>query len=327
MALDTTVRPFVPMHPYMNFTLRGLRIFEVAAACESFSRAAELLDLSQPAVSMQIRQFEGEVGVRLFEKNARGVSLTEAGRNLLLHAREILGRVRATEEAVAAMRGEPKEQLHIGAVCIAHYFVPVLMQAFRALHRDVRLKLSVGSRDEMLSALRDEQVDLVIGGFPPAQADVEAEAFGRHPLCMVAPPDHRLAHAGPLEWDMLRGETFVFREPGSTTRKFLEHLLQSRGLQVAPSIELQGNESVKQAVMAGMGLSFMSAHTFQLELAAGRIAVLDLEDMPKMLDWCLLRRSNTVPSGISARFRRFVLEEGARFAACRLAAAMGETRL
>jgi len=301
-----------------NLTLRGLRIFEVAASCESFSRAAELLDLSQPAVSMQIKQFETEVGVRLFEKNPRGVTLTDAGRDLLLHARDILSRVRVAEDAMASLQGVFRGQLHLGVVSTAHYFAPWLMQAFRSTYPDVRMKLSVGSRDEMLAALQEHRIDVVIAGFPPAQADVEAEAFARHPHCIVAAPAHPLAGRRDLSWEELGDEPFIFREPGSATRQFLEHLLQSRSLRVNVSTELQGNETIKQAVMAGMGISFMSAHTFQIELEAGRMAVLDVQDMPKMLDWCLLHRRDTMLSGVNALFRAFVLEHGARIAACRV---------
>jgi LysR family transcriptional regulator, low CO2-responsive transcriptional regulator len=127
-----------------------------------------------------------------------------------------------------------------------------------------------------------------------------------------------LAMQKNIHWDELREESFIFREPGSATRQFLEHLLQSQSLQVNVSMELSGNETIKQAVMVGMGISFLSAHVFQVELAAGRMAVLDVLDMPKMLDWCLLHRRDSVPSDLSASFRDFVLKDGAAFAACRL---------
>ena len=122
-----------------------------------------------------------------------------------------------------------------------------------------------------------------------------------------------------LAWSELRDEPFLSREPGSATRQFLEHLLQAHQLQVHVSTELHGNEAIKQAVMADMGITFMSANAFQSELDSERIAVLDVVDMPKMLDWCLLQKRDTTLTGINALFKAFVLKHGAEFAACRLA--------
>lgn len=301
-----------------HLTLRSLRIFEAAAACASYSRAAELLELTQPAVSMQIRQLEEEVGLTLFDRQARPMRLTDAGRELLLHARAVLAQVRLAEDAMATMQGAVGGQLHLGVVSTAHYFAPMLLKAFRERHPQTRLKLTLGSRDEMLAALAEHRLDVVIAGFPPAQADVEAEAFARHPHCIVAPPGHRLAGLAGIGWEALRDEPFIFREAGSSTRQFLEHLLQAQSLRVQVGIELQGNETVKQAVMAGLGISFMSAHTFQVELAAGRLVVLDVAEMPKMLDWCLLHRRDAPLAGVNAAFRQFVVDEGAALLACRV---------
>jgi len=301
-----------------NITLRALQIFEVAATHESFSRAADALDLTQPAVSMQVRQLEEEAGVALFEKKARRVVLTDAGRAFLVHARDILARVRIAEDALKTLEGDFSGQLHLGAISPANYFAPRLMKAFRELYPAVRMKLTVGKRDELLAALQEHHLDVVIAGFPPAHADVEAEPFARHPHCIVAVPSHRLAGRKELAWSELRDEPFLYREPGSATRQFLEHLLQSHQLQVQVSTELHGNESIKQAVMAGMGISFMSANAFQGELDSGHLCVLDIVDMPKMLDWCVLQRRDTTLTGISALFKAFVLQHGAEFAACRL---------
>lgn len=219
---------------------------------------------------------------------------------------------------MASLQGVFSGQLHLGVISPANYFAPMLMQAFRAQYPDVRMKLTVGKRDDLIAALQEHRIDVVIAGFPPAHAEVEAEEFARHPHCIVARPDHRLAGKRGIPWSAMRDEPFVFREPGSATRQFLEYLLQSQQLQVNVTTELQGNETIKQAVMAGMGVSFMSAHTFQQELRAGQMAVLDVEEMPKMLDWCLLHRRDTVLSGVNALFRSFVLAQGAEVIDCRL---------
>jgi DNA-binding transcriptional LysR family regulator len=309
------------------FNLRSLRIFETVAGCGSFSRAAEQLEMTQPAVSMHIRQLETDVGTALFDRQRRQ-RLTDAGRELLQHARIISAQVRAAEEALSghvneAGDGAPRGQrglLHLGVVSTAHYFAPRLLHAFNRLHPDVRLKLTVAKRAEVLAMLQEHQLDIAISGYPPSEGDVEATSFARNPHCIVAHPDNPLAKRKRLRWADLRDEHFIFREPGSATRQFLEQLLQSQSIQVRAGLELAGNETIKQAVMCGMGISFLSAHTFQVELQAGLMAVLDVLDMPKYIDWCFVQRRDTVLSGVNAAFRDFVISQGADWALCRTSA-------
>lgn len=302
-----------------NLTLRQLRAFEAAAASLSFSRAAEQLSLTQPAISMQIRLLEDDVGLPLFRKQGRQLQLTDAGQELLRHARTVLAVIKLAEDSLTALQGSTRGQLHLGVVPTANYFAPLLMMAFRQRFPEVKLKLSVDRRDAILAMLNEHRIDVAIAGYPPSEADVEAEAFARHPHCIVAAPGHPLVGKRSIAWEALRAEPFIFREPGSATRGFLEHLLQAQSLQVNVTMELSGNETIKQAVMAGMGISFMSAHAFQIERAAGRMAVLDLVDMPKLLDWCLLHRRESVLSGVNAAFREFVLEQGAALTRCEVA--------
>lgn len=299
-------------------TLRGLRVFEAAAAACSFSRGAEVMGMTQSAVSQQIRQMEVELGKRLFDTQARPIQLTDAGRELLHHARTILAQVNIAVDAMGSLDGQFTGLLHLGAVSPANYFTPRLMAAFRARFPRVRMKLTVASRDVLLTLLAERRVDLVIGGFPPAHADIEAEAFARHPHCLVASASHRLAGQRGLPWNELRDEPFIFREAGSSTRLFLEHLLQAQGLRFNAGVELQGNETVKQAVIAGMGISFLSAHVFQGELRAGLLKVLDVEGLPRWLDWCVLQSRDRVLSDVQFAFREFVLKEGAGLVACEL---------
>ncbi len=300
-----------------ELNLRQLRVFEAAALAASHSEAAEALGLSQPAVSMHLRQLEAALQVELFKGRGRTRRLTAEGLELLRHARNILAQVQAAELAVAARHSSTRGQLHLGVVPTANYFAPVLMMAFRQRFPDVTLRLTVDRRDAILDMLQDHRIDLAIGGYPPSEADIEAEAFARHPHCIVAAAGHPLTRRRRLQWSDLADEPFIFREPGSATRQFLEHLLTSQSLRMKVGIELTGNETVRQAVMAGMGLTFMSAHVFQTELAAGIIAILDLQGMPKELDWCVLHRRDSELSGVTASFREFVLGHGAGMIDCR----------
>ena len=309
------------LHPLKHVTLRQLRLLDAVASHLNYSRAAEQMRVSQPAVSMQLQQLESDLGLQLLVKQGKRVSLSQAGEEVLRQARRILNQVQIAEEVVAALHateGSSGGLLHLGVVPTAHYFAPRLLMAFAQTWPGVKFKLTVDRRDAILAMLQEHQLDVAIAGYPPSEADVEAETFAQHPHCIVAAADHPLARKRKLHWDALKDEPFIFREPHSATRQFFEHLVQAQALQVKLSMELSGNETIKQAVMAGMGISFLSAHTFQIELEAKRMAVLHLEDMPKMLDWCFLQRRDSLLSGVNGAFKAFVLEHGARFARCRL---------
>jgi len=312
-----------------RLTLRQFEVFEAAASAGSFAEAAARIGLTQPAVTMQVRQLEQNLGVALFAGGrGRRRQLTEAGAELLQHARTILAQVRLSEEALASRHGATRGLLHLGVVPTANYFAPMLMMAFREEHPEVTLKLTVGRRDEVLAMLADHRIDIAIGGYPPSETAVEAEIFARHPHCVVAAPSNPLVGRRGLRWSDLRDEPFLFREPGSATRQFLEHLLASQSLRVKVGVELSGNETIKQAIMAGMGIAFVSAHAIQVELQAGRIAILDIEGMPKYLDWCLLHGRDTRLTGVNALFHAFVLAHGREATRCIASAgdAAGEAR-
>jgi DNA-binding transcriptional LysR family regulator len=308
-------------HRLKNLTLRQLRLFEAVATQLSYSRAAELMSVTQPAVSMQVQQLEAELGLQLLVKSGKRVSLSQAGDEMLRQARRILNQVTMAEEAIGAFHnteGGHGGLLHLGVVSSAHYFAPALLMAFAKHWPSVKFKLTVDRRETILAMLQDHQLDVAIAGYPPSEADVEAETFAQNPHCVVAAANHPLAKKRRIHWDALRDEPFIFREPGSATRQFFDHLLQAQSLPVRVTMELSGNETIKQAVMAGMGISFLSAHTFQVEIEAGKLAVLHMEDMPKMLDWCLLHRRDTNLVGVNSAFRSFVLEHGMRLVQCRM---------
>jgi DNA-binding transcriptional LysR family regulator len=304
-----------------NLTLRQLRLFEAVAAHLSYSRAAEQMNLTQPAISMQMQQLETELGVQLLVKTGKRVRLSQAGEEMLRQTRRILNQVLIAEEAMASFHvpeGAKGGLLHLGVVPTAHYFAPALLMAFADHWPGVKFKLTVDRRDRILAMLQEHQLDVAIAGYPPSEADVEAETFAQNPHCIVAAANHPLARKRRIHWDALRDEPFIFREPGSATRQFFEHLLQAQSLQVRVSMELSGNETIKQAVMAGMGISFLSAHAFQIEIEAEKMVILDMQDMPKMLDWCLLHRRNSNLSGVNGAFRQFVMTHGSGLTKCQI---------
>lgn len=301
-----------------DINLRHWRSFEIAASCGSFSRAAEALALTQPAVSVQIRQLEDAVGLPLFDKNARPMALTPAGEVLLRHARALLAEVHSAEDAMATLAGRFAGILRLGLVAPSNYFAPALLQGFQRRHPQVRVEVVMDKRDALLAQLADYQLDLAISGYPPGESDVEALTFAHHPHLVVVAGNHPLARRRHVDWAELAQEPVVLRERGSATRQFMEHVLEVRRLRPPVAAELPGNETVKQAVMAGLGLSLMSAHAIQLELEVGRLAVLPLADTPRRMDWCLLFPRDRPLSLAAAQMRDFLLAEGPSITACRL---------
>lgn len=310
-------------HMLDGINLRHWRSFEAAAAFRSFSRAAESLEVTQPAVSVQIRQLEDAVGLPLFDKQARPMVLTPAGQVMLRHARAVMAEVQSAEDAVVALAGGLTGVLRLGLVAPSNYFAPALLHAFRMRHPKLRVQVVMDKRDTLLTQLVEYQIDLAISGYPPSESDVEATTFARHPHLVVVAADHPLAGREALAWADLAHEPVVLRERGSATRQFMEHVLEARRLRPPVAAELPGNETVKQAVMAGLGLTLMSAHAIQLELEVGRLAALALPDTPKRLDWCLLSSRDRPLSQAATLMRDFLLAEGPALTACRLTGGAG----
>ncbi|HSD75424.1 MAG TPA: LysR family transcriptional regulator [Steroidobacteraceae bacterium] len=294
-----------------NVTLRQLRVFAVVARNLSFTRAARDLHLSQPAVSQQIKLLEEDIGLPLFEQIGRRVQLTAAGAELLRYANEMLELVREAGEALAAMRGLKRGVLKLGAVSTAKYFAPSLLAAFTPDYPEVRIKFSVGNREEIIKQLAANDIDLVIMGRPPRELDTIAEPFAKHPLVIIASPDHPLAKKRRIPLKELASENFLIREDGSGTRASLEYVFKDHGATYRASMEMSSNETIKQAVMAGLGVSFISMHTLGLELKARKLVMLDVVGLPLVRDWYVIHLREKRLAPIAAAFRGFLLEKGA----------------
>jgi DNA-binding transcriptional LysR family regulator len=292
-----------------NVSLRQLRVFEATARHLSFTRAARELHLTQPAVSMQMKELEQSCQLPLFERVGRGIRLTEAGAELARCAGTIAEQMELTREHLDALRGLKTGLLKLGAVSTAKYFAPSLLAAFRREYPGVSIRFSVGNRQEMIRQLADNQVDLMIMGRPPPELQTLAEPFARHPLVVVAPPSHRLARRRRIPLRDLAAESFLIREEGSGTRAAMEKLFADRGFTYRGSMEMSSNETIKQAVMAGMGISLLSAHTVGLELKAGKLVLLDVAGLPIVRDWYVIHLTAKRLSPIAGAFRAFLLRK------------------
>ncbi len=298
----------------IRLTFRQLTILDAVARCGNFSRAGAELHLSQPAVSMQIRQLEEALGLPLFEQIDKHIHLTEAGREVLATGRAIRQELANLESTLTALRGLDGGTLTVSAASTASYFAARLTALFRHAHPDVRISLNVVNREMLLRHLADNTVDLVLMGQPPDGHDVEARPFMENPLVVIAAPTHPLASAHNIPLARIATEVFVTREQGSGTRGAVENHFTAHGLTLKGAMEMNKNEAIKQAVEAGLGLGVVSLHTVQAELASRRLCVLDVEGFPLRRQWFLVQRQDKRLSPAAQAFAQFVLSEAERIA-------------
>jgi len=294
-----------------NATLRQLKVFEAVARLLSFSRAAEELHLTQPAVSTQIKKLEGYAGNPLFEQFGKKIYLTAAGTELLQQSRAIIQQFEAAEIAMAQLRGVSGGKLNIGVISAGDYFLPRLLVEFARRHTGVTLNFTVHNRAELLTRIGENLTDLAIMARPPSDLDTINEAFAPHPYVIVAPSGHPLGGQRNIPKATLLREPFVVREQGSDTWKSMEEGFGSDLRDIKVAMEIRSTETIKQAVIAGMGLSFLSAHTVSQELGAGTLRVLDVQGFPLMLNWYVVHRRNKRLPPVAQAFKDFLICEGA----------------
>jgi len=293
----------------MRITLKQLQIFETVAEQESYTEAAKLLYLTQPAVSMQIKQLEEQTGLPLFDRSGKQISLTVAGSELLHHAHLVHQQIREAQEAMEEMRGLKRGRLHLTMASTANYFAPRLLATFCERYPDVQVSLKVANRDGLLQALEDNTTDLVIMGKPPSGMAVESEMFMDNPLVVIAPPGHPLIGRKKISLSALAKHPFIVRERGSGTRASLERFLARHDIERPGGMEMSSSEAIKQAVQADLGLGVVSLYTVDMELALNRLVVLDVEDFPIMRHWRLVYRRDKRFSAIAQAFHDYIVNE------------------
>src|SRR5690606_33085767 len=291
-------------------TLRQLKVFETVARHLSFSRAAEELHLTQPAVSTQVKTLDEHAGLALFEQLGKKIYLTPGGAELLQFSRVIIEQFQEAENAMTHFKGITGGKLNVAVISAGDYFFPRLLVEFARRHQGVTLNLSVHNRDGLLNQLANNLTDIAIMVRPSLDMDTDIEAFAPHPYVIVAPPDHHLVSKKNISIQTLMREPFVVREKGSDTWNSMEDGFGGKLTDLNIAMEIRSTETIKQAVIAGMGLAFLSAHTISLELQAGSLAVLDVEDFPVMLNWYVVHRKHKRLPPVAQAFKEFLLEEG-----------------
>ena len=297
----------------MHVTFRQLEVFETAARLLSYTRTAETLHMSQPAVSMQIKQLEESVGLPLFEMLGKKLYLTDAGKEFYIYGKEIFQLLEEAEAVIESMKGLHSGRLKVSVATTASYFATRLLAAFSKRFEGVAINLDVTNRESLRKQLEDNEPDLVIMGQPPEDIDVDSQAFMSNPLVMVAPADHPLTKETNIPLSRFADEQFVVRETGSGTLGAIERFFEEHNVPFHTGIEMSSNEAIKQAVEAGLGLGIASIHTLELELETGRLVLLDVEDFPIRRQWYLVQRKGKRLSVVSQAFKEFVLSEAGQF--------------
>lgn len=294
-------------------TLRQLRGLIAIAETGTISAAARQLNLTPPAVSLQLRELEKAAGLPLFERVDQRFELTHAGHEVLGIAMRMERLLRECDQTLDALRGVDRGYISIGAVSTAKYFVPMVLAAFKQQHPKVKIQLQVGNRESIVASLENLELDFVISGRPPTRFEVESQCIGPHPQVIIAAPNHPLAKKQKVKLEDLGDETFLLREPGSGTRQMADQLLTKAGMDPESALEFGSNETIKQAVIAGLGIALISSHTVAAELNDKRLSTLNIDGLPDDRFWFIVRneKKRLLPSS-RALWDMFV-ESGSEF--------------
>jgi DNA-binding transcriptional LysR family regulator len=292
-----------------NATLRQLQIFEVVARHLSYTRASEELYITQPTVSIQLKQLADIVGMPLLEQVGKRIFLTDAGRELLTVVHQILDGLSRFEMIVSDMKGVKAGRLRIAVITTAKYFVPRLLGPFCERFPGIDISLKVTNRERLLQRLEDNADDLYILGQLPEHLDMQVEPFLENPMIVLASHNHPLAGKKNISAERIAQEPFLMREPGSGTRLATENFFKERGLPINFRMEMGSNEAIKQAVAGGLGITVLSAHTLALEKSGDELSILDVEGFPIRRQWYVAYSSGKQLSVVARTFLEFLQKE------------------
>ncbi|MDQ7004403.1 MAG: LysR family transcriptional regulator [Ghiorsea sp.] len=295
----------------MNISLKQLMILESVIEYRSYTAASKALFMTQPAVSMQIKKLENNIGLQLFEKRGKRVVPTEAGQELLFYAQNIRQQLEEAAEVMEELKGLKRGRLHLTMASTANYFAPQLIAAFKHKFPQADITLDVTNRSGLVEAVEHNHTDMAIMGKPPSGHHLKGIPFIDNPLVVIAAPSHPMVDKQPILLADLADEPFIVRESASGTRIAVERFFDQHGLELIAGMEMNRSEAIKQAVMAELGLGIVSLHTIEMELALKRLVVLEVEDFPIKRQWHIVYREGKRFAAIPEAFKTFVLEQAA----------------
>ncbi|MEO8890879.1 MAG: LysR substrate-binding domain-containing protein [Coleofasciculaceae cyanobacterium] len=291
-------------------TLHQLKVFEAVARHNSFTRAAEELFLTQPTVSMQVKQLTKAVGMPLFDQIGKRLYLTQAGEELVKTCRQVFEQLEQFEMTVADLKGLKQGRLRIAVITTAKYFIPRLLGPFCQRYPGIDISLQVTNHELIINRLNDNLDDLYVMSQMPENIEVSCKPILENPLVVVAPISHPLAQEKNISLERLGTEPFIMREPGSGTRKAVQTLFDERKIQLKVRLDLGSNEAIKQAIVGGLGISVLSAHTLTLDSQNSQLTVLDVEKFPIERYWYAVYPTGKQLSIVARTFLEYLLSEG-----------------
>ncbi len=295
----------------MKFSsLRQLRAFSAVARHQSFLLAAAEMHVTPSAVSLQIKELERSLRVTLFRRRGRRSSLTPDGERILADVNRALQALQDAESTAERLRQDDGGSVSVGIVTNANYFMPRLLSRFHGLNPAIDLRISVANRRQLIDSLRDGQIDLAIMGEPPTELETRCVALATQPLGILARSDHPLAARQAIEPAALGACTLLVREVGSGTRAAMEQFFRACAVVPRSVLELTSNDTIKQSVIAGLGLAFISLHTAAEELRAGQLVMLDIMGLPLLRRWNLVRLRSHALTRTAAVLEEFIAAEG-----------------
>ncbi|MDQ6992990.1 MAG: LysR family transcriptional regulator [Mariprofundus sp.] len=293
----------------MNISIKQFKIIEAIIEHHSYTDAAKAMFMTQPAISMQVKQIEQQIGLPLFERSGKQIIATEAGSELMHYAINIRQQLEEAETIIEELKGLKRGKLNLTMAATANYFAPRLIAAFHHQYPGAQVTLNVTNRSGLLAALDHNTTDMAIMGVPPERLKLTGIPFMENPLVVIAWPTHPLAKRKSIRLSEVANEEFILREPDSGTRMASERYFAEHQLSLTPRMEMNRTEAIKQAVMAELGLGIVSLHTLEMELALKRLIILHVEDFPIMRHWYIVHRNNKRFSAIPAAFKEFAIRE------------------
>lgn len=297
----------------MHISIRQMQIFQTVAQTQNYTRAAELLHMTQPAISMQIKQLEDNTGLCLFERQGKRIVLTAAGQAMHSYTQEVLTHYKAMIKTLTALKSEHQGYIRVSVATTAMYFVTKMLASFSQVHRDISVSLDITNRQAVIEQLQQYEADLVVMGEPPSTLEVDSQRLMANPLVLIGSPEHTLAQQPqPITFEQVAQETFIIREEGSGTRAALERLFNERNRTLYSPLVMSSNESIKYSVMAGLGLGVVSLHSIQLELASKVLVILEAEGFPIERSWYIVTRSGRWLSPAALAFKAYLVQQAQR---------------
>lgn len=294
----------------MNITLRQINIFVEVAKNLSITKAANTMFLTQPAVSMQIKQLEKMVDIPLLNHLGKKLTLTQAGEEFLKYCIRIKNELFDAKELMQEFKGVKRGTLNISVASTLSHFAVQTIKLFLKQHPDIKIRFEVTNRNTVLENLRNSTTDIVLMGKPPLDQDLEFSAIKENPLIVIAPKDHLLTNKkSPISLKELSQQTFVIREEGSGTRLAFKTLLDINNLSLTDYMTINNNESIKLCVEAGLGLGVVSIHTVKADLSNGSLVQLDVENFPIIKQWYIVNRKSFHLPAVAKVFRDFVINQ------------------